>query len=160
MKKFAFPLSRVLDWRRTQLQIEETTLERFYVELRALETRLREARLEREESGRWLLAGGSVTGAELAALDRFKTASMMECARLAGSAAATRPRIAAQLQIVIQKRRDVKLLELLRARKLATWNLDLDRDIDREAAELHLAKFKRAGQISPYGQSCKIDHGS
>ena len=144
MHKFTFPLSRVLDWRRAQVQIEEATLERLYAELRALESRLLEARLEREESGRWLLAGGSVTGEELAALDSFKKASAVECTRLAESAAATRPRIAAQLQIVIQKRRDVKLLELLHARKLQTWNLELDREIDREAAELHLAKHRRA----------------
>ena len=54
-----------------------------------------------------------------------------------------RQRIAAQLQVVLQKRRDVKLLELLHARKLAAWNAELDREIDKQAAELHLAKFSR-----------------
>jgi flagellar export protein FliJ len=143
MKKFTFPLARVLDWRRTQVQLEETTLERLNAELRALETRLRDARLEREQAGCWLLAGVSVTGAELAALDSFRKASAVECAKLAASAAATRPRVAAQLQVVIHKRRDVKLLELLHARKLQAWNAELDREIDREAGELHLSKFHR-----------------
>jgi len=143
MTKFTFPLARVLDWRRTQVQLEETTLERLYAELRALETRLHEARRERDQAGCWLLAGGSVTGAELAALDSFRKASAVECAKLAASATAMRPRIAAQLQVVIQKRRDVKLLDLLHARKLQTWNLELDREIDREAGELHLARFHR-----------------
>jgi flagellar export protein FliJ len=155
MHKFSFPLSRVLDWRRAQVQLEEATLERLYAELRALETRLLEVRLRREESGRWLFAAGSATGAELASLDSFEKASTVECARLAGFAAATRPRIAAQLQVVIQKRRDVKLLELLHARKLQAWNQELDREIDREAGELYLAKFKRVGQISPHASPVK-----
>ena len=141
MKKFEFPLARVLDWRRTQVQIQEGKLERLYAELRAIETSLQHMQREREQSGQALLVGGSVMGAELAALDTFKKAAAVECAKLADQAAASRKRIGAQLQVVIQKRRDVKLLDHLRARKLEAWNTELARDIDREASELHLAKF-------------------
>ena len=35
MKKFCFPLDRVMEWRRTQARIEESKLERLYAELRA-----------------------------------------------------------------------------------------------------------------------------
>jgi flagellar export protein FliJ len=143
MQKFTFPLARVLDWRRTQVRVEETKFERLCAELRAIETRLQELIETREQSGRAVIAQGSATGAELAALDSFRKVSTAECAKLAESAAASRQRIAAQLQVVIQKRRDVKLLELLHARRLATWSAELDREIDQEAAELHLAKFSR-----------------
>ena len=128
---------------RTQLHVEETKTERMYAELRAIETRLLELRALREQSRCALIAQGSVTGAELAALDSFRKASALECVKLAESGAAARQRIAEQLQVVLQKRRDVKLLESLHARKLATWNAALDREIDNEAAELHLAKFAR-----------------
>src|ERR1700678_2822023 len=103
MHKFNFPLARVLDWRRTQLQVEETALERLHAGLRALETRLQEARLERGQAGRLLFAAGSATGAELAELDSFTKASAVECAQLVASAAAARQRIAARLPIVIWK---------------------------------------------------------
>jgi flagellar export protein FliJ len=147
MHKFNFPLARVLDWRRTQLQVEETTLEHLHAGLRALETRLQEVLLEREQAGRLILAAGSATGAELAELDSFKQASAVECTKLAASAAAARQRIAAQLPIVIWKRRDVKLLDLLRTRKLETWTAGLAREIDREAAELYLARFHRGSVL-------------
>ena len=143
MKKFTFPLDRVLDFRRGQARIEETKLERLNAELRAIETRLRDTEAAREESGRALIAGGSATGTELAALDSFRKASTAECAKLGQSAAAARHHIDAQLKTVIQKRRDVKLLEHLRSRKLEAWTTELGHEIDREASELYLSRFQQ-----------------
>ncbi len=142
MKKFTFPLARVLDWRRTQLRLEESNLERFYTELRAIETQLRETERARAKAGRELMASGSATGAELAALDRFRRASTEQCAKLGESASASRKRIAAQMQAVLRRQREVRLLEHLEARKLAAWNTELAREIDREASELHLVKWR------------------
>jgi flagellar export protein FliJ len=144
MKKFDFPLRRVLDWRRTQVQVEESKLERLYANLRDVETRLRETYASREQAGRDVVASGSATGGELVALGNFRKAAAAECARLAEAVAALRKSIAAQLQVVVQKRRDVKLLEHLHTRKLETWNAELAREIDTEAGELHLAKLHRA----------------
>ncbi len=143
MQRFTFPLARVLDWRRTQVQVEESKLQRLHAERHGMEARLHEIRSTREQAAREMVAAGSATGGELAALDNFRRASAVECAKLAESAAAAHKRIAAQLQIVIQKRRDLKLLELLHSRKLDTWNADLAREIDQEASELHLAKRQR-----------------
>lgn len=140
MRKFAFPLGRVLDWRRTQLRIEETKLEPLYAELRSIEARLHETQRVREQSSHDLVASGSATGLELAAFDAFQRTSAAECVKLAESAAASRGRIAAQTQEVMRRRRDVKLLEHLHSRKLTAWNLELGREIDREASELHLLK--------------------
>jgi flagellar export protein FliJ len=156
MQKFIFPLARVLDWRRTQVRVEQSTLERLYAELHRIEARLRETHSTIQQAGRELIAAGSATGLELNALDHFRKASAIECAKLADSAAASRQRIAAQLQIVIQKRHDVKLLEHLLTRKLDAWNAEFAREIDNEASELHLAKRQR--QAAPR-EPCKIDHG-
>ena len=138
MKRFAFPLDRVMGWRRTQAHIEESKLERLHAEMRAIESRTAEVLNEREHSEAQIVAAGSATGMELAALDSFKKASVAECARLADAAADARKRIAAQLQVVTQKRRDLRLLENLRDRKLRAWKSELDREIDREASELYL----------------------
>jgi flagellar export protein FliJ len=143
VQKFNFPLARVLDWRRTQVRVEQSILERLYAELHGLEARLRETHSASQQAGRELIAAGSATGLELNALDHFRKASAIECATLADSAAASRQRIAAQLQIVIQKRREVKLLEHLHARKLEAWTSELAREIDNEASELYLAKRHR-----------------
>jgi flagellar export protein FliJ len=138
MKNFAFPLARVMDWRRTQVRIEETALEILQVELHGIETRLAETRAARAQAVKTPPVGGSVTGAELSALDRFRKAAAVECVKLAEVAAESRRRIASQLQVVIRKRRDLRLLEKLRQHKLDAWKADLEREIDREAAELHL----------------------
>lgn len=143
MKKFKFPLDRALDWRRTQAQIAESQLQRLYAELRTAEHRLRETEQAREQAQRQLLAGGSATGSELAALDRYRKAAAEECVRLAKAVGEINRRVQAQLQTVLGKRRDVKLLEHLRADKLQQWNAELDREIDREASELHMAKLNQ-----------------
>lgn len=144
MKKFEFPLDRVLDWRRTQARLEESKLERLRADLHAIELQLAEAARSRQECVRELITAKSVTGMELAALDDFRKASLVECAKLKESASQAEKRVAEQLGVVAGKRRDVKLLENLRTRKLEAWKLELGREIEREAGELFLAIRGRA----------------
>jgi len=75
----------------------------------------------------------------------------VECAKLGVASAESRKRIALQLQVVIRKRRDVLLLENLHRRKLDAWKIDLDREIDREAAELYLSSQTalQSGAVPP-----------
>jgi hypothetical protein len=50
---------------------------------------------------------------------------------------------------VTQRRRDVRLLENLRDRRLRTWKAGLDREIEQQAAESFLARVARgAGRPS------------
>ena len=147
MKKFAFRLARVMDWRGAQVRVEETALEILQAGLRGLESRLAETRAAREQALKAPPIGAFVTGAELGALDRFRKGAAIECAKLAEAAAESRQREAAQLQVVIRKRRDFRLLEKLRQRKLDTWKADLEREIDKEASELHLAARESAGRL-------------
>ena len=44
------------------------------------------------------------------------------------------------------KRREVRLLEKLKERRLRTWQEELGREIDREADEAYLAKWNRQHQ--------------
>jgi flagellar export protein FliJ len=143
MKKFAFPLARVMEWREAQVRIAESALEILQAELRGLETRLAETREARQQAVKAPPVGDSMTGAELAALDRFRKAAAVDCVKLADAVSQSRQRISAQLQVVIRKRRDLRLLEMLRQRKLDSWKADLEREIDSEAAELHLARLGR-----------------
>jgi flagellar export protein FliJ len=140
MKKFAFPLGRVLDWRRTQASMEEMKLTQFHAELRDIETRIASARAEKSDSERSLLESGAVTGASLAALDSFKRSVAAECARLEDLAAKSRRRIAHQLEIIAAKRRDARLLEKLEQKKLAEWKAEFDRELERQADEAYSSR--------------------
>ena len=140
MKKFAFSLSRVMDWRELQARIEESKLEALYAERRAIESRIAALLEERERADREAHAH-LVSGAELAAADSFRRFSIAEHTRLDRKIAECSQRIAAQIQMVAAKRRDVKLLERLKQQRLIAWTNEFHHEIDAQAAESHLARW-------------------
>src|SRR5882762_6808364 len=111
MKKFAFSLDRVLHWRRTQAQIEESKLTHLHGELRALENRRAALDRERSVSEQAVLSGAAVTGSDLAALDAFQRFTVAERQRLEQARAESRQRIENQIQTISVKHREVRLLE-------------------------------------------------
>src|SRR5689334_2107918 len=110
MKKFTFPLDRVLDWRRTQARIEEAKLEALHAEAAAIDAR--QAALDREssESELSLVAAAMVTAVELAAGSAFRRFAALERGRLEAHREDCRRRVDAQMQLVTVKRREVRLL--------------------------------------------------
>lgn len=142
MKKIHFPLDRVMDWRRTQARMEEAKLERLYGEIRGLDARRAKLDVERTKAERALLAAPSVTGLQLAELDAFQRFSVAEQGRLERQQVECGQRIAAQIQVVAAKRRDVRLLERFKDERLKAWNSELGREIDAQADETYLAKWK------------------
>ena len=143
MKKFSFPLTRVMEWRRTEARIEEAALERLYAGLQAID--MREALLneERAQSEKAVLRQSSTTGAELASLDGFKRFIVAERFRIQRLRTECHKKISAQLHVVTLKRRDVRLLEKLKDERLKTWNVGLAHEIDQQAEESYLAKWNR-----------------
>src|SRR5580698_1132660 len=111
MKKFQFPLQRVLDWRQVQARLEESKLESLYAERRAIDSEITRLLGERERSDRLVAEGNGATGEDLAALSAFRRFSVAEHTRLDRLLVGCAQRIAAQMAIVVLKRRDAKLLE-------------------------------------------------
>jgi hypothetical protein len=143
VKKFAFPLSRVMSWRQTLAQVEEGKLQILYAELGAIESKEAAIRAERERSEKAVLAANSVTGFELATLDAFRRFAVAEHTRLEQRRADCAKRIVAQVQVVAHKRRDVRLLKHLRDNRLKTWKRALDREVDMQADEAYLSRWNR-----------------
>jgi hypothetical protein len=139
MKKYSFPLSRVMAWRQAQVQVEQAKLERLHAELRAFEGRAAILRADVQRSHKALVLSRAATGAELAALDAFRRSAALQCAHLETAAAGCRQRIAVQKQAIIQRRREFRLLERLHERRFAAWTADYGREIDHQADELYLA---------------------
>src|SRR5260370_35034472 len=135
MKKFAFPLDRVLDWPRTQARIEESKLERLHAESRAIDARRAALDQERRTSEQATLSGSAITGYELAALDAFQRFTLAERARLEHALTGCRQRVAAQTGVVTAKHREVRLLERLRKQRLGIWKVQQSREIDAQADE-------------------------
>ncbi len=143
MKKFAFPLDRVLSWRHTQVRLAEADLDRLRAEVRALDQRCTDIAQAVDEASKQLLGSAVTTAAELGALAHFRTASTAQTARLAQARAALDQRIQLQIQAVMDSRREARLLERLRETRLATWRADAAREIDQLAEESYLARLAR-----------------
>ena len=129
MKKFVFPLARVMDYRRMQARLEEIRLEGLYAELRAIDTREIALIAQRAQSEQSLRAAESVTGFDLELYDSFRHSISEEVKKIDKIRAACRQRIDAQLQILTSKRRDVKLLEKLKQQRFEKWEKEMFKEI-------------------------------
>ena len=141
MKKFDFPLARVMDFRRMQARVEEIKLEAMYAEMRGIETREAVLIQEKGQAEKGLKSSKSVTGLELEVFDSYRLAAKEDQKRMDKARADCRKRIDAQLAILTAKRRDVKLLEHLKENRFEKWEKEMFKEIDQQAEEAHLAKF-------------------
>ena len=94
--------------------MEEGKLENLHAELRAIESSEAALAAERARNETAVLAAASVSGFELARLDAFRRFTVAGRTLLEQRRAECARRIAAQVQVVAHKRRDVRLLEHLR----------------------------------------------
>ena len=147
MTSFRFPLKRVLDWRRTQLELEEARYKQQAAELAALDR----ARAEIEASGiraevqvrQW----SAVAGSDLAALDAFRRRVKSREAEIANRRVEFARKLAERQKTMLEARRRCRLLERLEERRFAEWREARDRELDELAAESYLAKWAR-GKMS------------
>jgi flagellar biosynthesis chaperone FliJ len=96
------------------------------------------ARLEAERNIR---AAGTVTGAELAALGRWRDAARARTAALVREREGCERKLAAQRDRIAAARQRCRLLERLRDRRLDEWNRENQRQMDEFASEAYLARW-------------------
>ncbi|MEP7353496.1 MAG: flagellar FliJ family protein [Acidobacteriota bacterium] len=144
MKKFAFPLDRVLAWRRTQVRLEEAKLEQAHTQLRTLQQKIENLAQERDSARLQLFSSHGATGAEFQALEPYRAASEAEGARLTNSLEPARQAITTQVQVVVERRRDVKLLERLREKQVQVWTLAAAVELEQLAEDSYRARSARS----------------
>jgi len=152
VKRFAFPLERVLRWRRTQAELEEARLAELMAELARVRREM--AALQRELAGgeQALVAaarkGEAMDPRALAALDDFRRYVRRRRDRLRRSEAEIEWRISEQRKAALEARRRAKVLEKYREKRLEEWRLAADQEANRLADELYLAGKARREQRS------------
>ena len=143
MIPFHFPLERVLHWRRVQLELEENQLQRQAVALAELgraQAELEAAAIRTEMQVReW----SPLAGRDLTALAGFRGHVQREQRALAARRTEQQKRLAAQQQAMLEARRRCRLLERLRERRLAEWQMESDRELEHLAADCFLAGIVR-----------------
>ena len=143
MNAFRFPLERVMDWRRQQMELEEAKLRQQAAAIAQLDrtrAQLQAAGIAAEiDVRRWTPLAGS----DLAALGGFRRHVRDQEQQLAVQRVARAQQMSGQQQVLLEARRRYRLLERLRERRLAEWQEAVDRELETLAAESHSARLSR-----------------
>lgn len=143
MAPFKFRLERVLEWRRTQLQLEEDNFRKQHAILAGLDRQYAELEAAGTQAEQVVRAWNPVAAGDLEALGSFRLhikAREMETAVPRNEA---RRRLAAQHAVMLEARRRVRLLEKLKERSLAQWRAARDKELEDMASESYLAGWAR-----------------
>ena len=127
MKAFRFRLDRVLDWRRTELDLEESRLKQLHASIAALDRERAALESTRDAAARALLCQVAVDGTELHALSAYRTAVRRQSDRLLQKRRGRQAELDEQQQKLLEARRRLRLLENLKERRRVEWNYELQR---------------------------------
>jgi flagellar export protein FliJ len=141
MSTFQFRLDRVLEWYRTQLQLDENHLAACLAALNLVQERIARLSAERLAVESETVAGGSILARDLSSLGFYRIRVKKEEAAL-DEERARRERAAADQRARVQAaQRRVRLVEKLRARRLSEYDYAENRALECVAAEAYLSKW-------------------
>jgi flagellar export protein FliJ len=147
VKKFQFPLGRLLEFRRLQEEMERAKLARLAGEVRQIEQRRAElAQVEHraaDDVRRSVEAGSEPTVGPLSALPAFRQRVRRLDRRMEAQEAELSRQMQAQRATMLEARQRSEVLERCREKSFAEWKSGLEREMETLAGELHLAKWKR-----------------
>jgi flagellar protein FliJ len=146
MKPFRFNLQRILEYRATRAEEEERKLTALQVELAGLEQAIQQVKQSRDGAARSLATAEQARGEELWALTDFCARLDEEHRALEQKKSGCAQRLARQQESYMAARRDLRLLEKLRDKRLAEWTIEAGREMDKVAGELYLARWKGDNQ--------------
>jgi flagellar export protein FliJ len=142
VKKFAFRLERLLQWRTLEREREEGRLRTLFAELAQLDAARRA--LERNaESAEESVLRPDVLTEERQALDRYRRFVASEKRRLLSLRGELETRIEKQRLVLVEAERRVEALSRMRDDKKAEWRLELDKEQEDLVSELVLARWGR-----------------
>ncbi|MGC9947706.1 MAG: hypothetical protein ABSF64_15180 [Bryobacteraceae bacterium] len=148
MSAFQFRLDRVLEWYRTQLQLEENRLAACLTALNLVQERIARLQAERLAVESEVMSGGSILARDLASLGLYRLRVRKEEAGLHEERVRRERALGEQRAAVQAAQRRVRLVEKLRARRWSEHRYAEDRALESLAAEAYLSKWiaARAGR--------------
>jgi hypothetical protein len=143
MRAFEFPLRQALQWRRTQLELEENKLRQLAGGLEEMALAAIRLDLARGRAEVAVRQAAVVEAGDLWALASYRQRLIAEAQALALRRTACERQLAAQRQKVLEAQRQCRLLEKLEQRRRAEWRREADREMESLAAESFLARWNR-----------------
>ena len=146
MKAFAFSLERVLRWRITSLRTEQLRLEQIRFSLEQARTANAGLAQSFSEAKQSAGSGTLLTGADLYALDSYTARLSREIALGNQRMSSISETISRQMVVVSGCDRNVRLLERLRDRRQAEWQIEMNRERDAESGDFSASQWLRTRQ--------------
>ena len=143
MNAFRFSLEKVLDWRRTQLELEEIQYRRQLAMLAELDRRETELQESGKSAERQVREWNPVAAKELEALGGFRLHVQRRQQEMAAPRAECRKQLERQHGLMLEARRRLRLLERLKERRLTEWRAAQDKELEELASESYLANWDR-----------------
>jgi flagellar biosynthesis chaperone FliJ len=143
MQKFRFALESVRQWRRVRAELEEAKLHELLAGLERMGQAaqgLEQMRLDAEQT---VFSASTVASEQLVRLDAYRRHLQAQRVSLEAKRRERRQAIAEQQGRVLEARRALRLLEKLRERQLANWQVEVDRELEAMIAEVYLARQGR-----------------
>ena len=145
MLRFRFPLEKVLQYRARVLETEQARLSEHLARGRAVESDLEAVVESRRREEDQLRRSASVQASELEILAGFLRRSALREQRLGEDLAAARKACDVQRGSVLKARREHRLVERLRERRLKDWQQAYDRELQQTADENFTSRWNADG---------------
>ena len=143
MTTFRFPLQKVLDWRRTQLELAEARFQQQTAALAAIDRAYAEMEASGIRAEVEVRCWDPLAGRDLAALGRFRLRVQSREKQISLQRAGCQRELAVRKTAMLEARRRCRLLERLKERRLAEWTLTRDRELEELASESYLSRWAR-----------------
>ncbi|MEO8597987.1 MAG: hypothetical protein ABI759_31995 [Candidatus Solibacter sp.] len=151
MKSFQFPLDKVLDLRRKQLELEEAHYKRQMASIAAIDRRRAEIEADGIRAEVEVREWRPISSGDLVALGAYRLKVKAGEADLARRRMDAQKKLADQQKLMLDARRRCRLLERLRERRLGEWTVARDKELDEIAAESFLATWARRDSAADGG---------
>jgi len=146
MRGFHFPLGRVLAWRRTELELEQSKLRRILAGIEECDLSARRLELARARAEQAVRQAPATEACDLWALASYRARLTADLQALAARKRAAEQQMAAQREKVLAADRRCRLLEKLEQRRRREWSLAENREVESLAADSFLAGWSRSAR--------------
>ena len=144
MRKFDFRPARLLRMREATVRAEQSILDAARARRAELEAELEALKDSAANAGRAAKAETWVRPAELANIDSYTARINREIKEWTARVAAQNEAVRKQELVLVEARRNVRLLEILRDQRRAEWQAEADREAERFTEDFIAAQSARA----------------
>jgi hypothetical protein len=141
MSSFRFPLQKALEWRQTQLELEEQKFRQQTAGLADLDRVRAEWVKSGADAERQVRLWSPIASEELTALGTYRLYARTRAEEVAIAREQARQKLEAQRGAMLEARRGLRLLERLRERRLAEWKAGQEKELQELAGDSYLARW-------------------